>query len=60
MKKTYIAPELTEFKVASQQLMADSPLRLTETGGTGKPLDEEAEGPALVRHRSIWDIDEED
>ena len=56
MKKTYMAPEVTEYKAALQRLIAESPiLNLTETGGSGTLQDEEAEGPALVRKRSIWD-----
>ncbi len=56
MKKTYIKPELNEFNIAVQQLMADSLTFDDENRtGSGSLIDEEAQDPGLSRQHNIWD-----
>lgn len=56
MKKIYIKPELNEFNIAVQQLMADSLTFDDENRtGSGSLIDEEAQGPGLSRQHNIWD-----
>lgn len=57
MKKIYMQPELIEFNIAVQPLMAGSDITFSEDGetGTGKLNDVEAEGPGMSRGRGFWD-----
>lgn len=60
MKKTYMTPELTEFDIEIQQLMAGSDnFTFSSDGQTGEGSlnNSEAEGDALSRRGGFWDED---
>ena len=60
MKKTYMTPELTEFDIEIQQLMAGSDnftFSTTGESGEGTLIDSEAEGDAMSRRGGFWDED---
>ncbi|MBQ9645855.1 MAG: hypothetical protein IJV24_05825 [Prevotella sp.] len=59
MKKTYMTPTTTENVVAWDNEMLAGSLNFSDDGesGIGSLEDEDADGDALSRGRSIWDED---
>lgn len=58
MKKTYIIPTTVSVALKGESLMQDGSMHFTTAGNGGTVYQQDAEGDALSRGRSVWDDDE--
>lgn len=55
MKKKYMNPTTTTVHIQSAQVIAASPIRFNNDGGTGVLNDGTASGAALSREADLWE-----